>query len=134
MLEHRVGRVKPFDRDGNECLLGLFPVVDFALIESAPFGAAAHGIDGGQVERVAGDPRSRGREEGRGGVLATFPDDGVEPDVRDQRPRIGKAGEMAQFPQEGAGGIRAHPGQGLQQGGIRWTPTGFAGGSRACKL
>jgi len=99
-------------------------VGDFALVEQTPFGAPPHGIDGGQVERVAGDPRSRGREEGRGRMLATFPDDRKETDVRDQCPRIRKAGEAAQLPEEGAGGIRAHPGQGLQQGGIRGTTLG----------
>jgi hypothetical protein len=89
----------------------------------------AHGIDGGEVERMARNARAHGRQAGSGRAVAALVDDRVKADIRDERPRIGEAGERAQFAEQGGGRLRADARDGLQQLGVGGPSAGSLGGS-----
>ena len=82
MFKHRVDRMKKFHGDDDEGLLGVLALRLLAQVERPPLGAAADGVDRGEVEGMPGDARADGRQAGRGGPLAALGDDGIEPDSR----------------------------------------------------
>src|SRR5881296_4260847 len=69
VLEHGVQRMKPLDGDNDQRLLGRFALSLLAEINGAPLGTTAHGIDGGEVERMARNARADGRPRREGAWL-----------------------------------------------------------------
>jgi len=53
VLEHGIQRMKQPDGDHDQRLLGRFALGLLAKINGAPLATPAHGIDGGEVERMA---------------------------------------------------------------------------------
>jgi hypothetical protein len=90
----------------------------------------AHGIDGGEVERMAGNARAHGRQVGRRRAVAAFADNRIEADIRNDRPRIGEAGERTEFTEQGGGCLRADARDGLQQLGVGGPTARLAGGQQ----
>src|SRR3989454_3620390 len=107
VLEHGVQRMKQLDGDNDQRLLGRFALSLLAEINGAPLGTTAHGIDGGEVERMARNARADGRQAGRRRAVAALVDDRVKADIRDERPSIGEACERAEFAEQGGGRLRA---------------------------
>ena len=64
MLEHGVHRMKQFDSDNDQRLIARFALGLLAEINGAPLATTAHGIDGGEVERMAGNTGAGGRQAG----------------------------------------------------------------------
>ena len=98
VFEHGVHRMKQLDGDHDQRLLGRFALGLLAEINGAPLATTAHGIDGGEVERMAGNARAHGRQARRRRAVAALVDDRVKADIRDERPRIGEACERAELP------------------------------------
>src|SRR2546428_13180859 len=92
--------MKQLDGDNDQRLLGRFALSLLAEINGAPLGTTAHGIDGGEVERMARNARADGRQAGRRRAVAALVDDRVKADIRDERPRIGEACERAEFAEQ----------------------------------
>ena len=59
MLEHGVDGVEQLDGDHDERLLGLLALRLLTQVDRAPLGTAAHGVDGGEVEAMAGRTRKQ---------------------------------------------------------------------------
>ena len=115
MLEHGVHRMKQLHGDHDQRLLARFALGLLAEINGAPFATMAHRIEGGEVERMAGNTRADARQAGRRRVVAALADDRVEADIRDERPCIGEAAERPEFADQGCGRLRANARDGLQQ-------------------
>src|SRR5262249_48843587 len=120
--------MKQLDSDHDQRLFGRFALGLLAEIDGAPLATAAHGSDGGQVERPARKARAHARQAGRRRAVAARADDRVKAHVRDERPRIGEAGERTKFAEQGGGRLRADARDGLQQLGVGGPRAGFAGG------
>src|SRR5213593_1120759 len=105
--------MKQLDGDHDQRLLG-----PLAEINGAPLATTAHGIDGGEVERMARNARSHGRQAGSRRPVAALVDDRVKANIRDERPSIGEACERAEFADQGGGRLRADARDGLQQLGV----------------
>jgi hypothetical protein len=73
-LWHGVQRVKQLDGDNDQRLLGRFALGLLAEINGAPLATTAHGIDGGEVERMARKARADGRQAGSRRVGAALLD------------------------------------------------------------
>jgi hypothetical protein len=101
VLEHGVHRMKQLDGDNDQRLFGRFALGLLAEINGAPLTTMAHGIDGGEVERMARSARADGRQAGSRRAVAALIDDRVKADIRDERPSIGEAGERAEFADQG---------------------------------
>ena len=129
VLEHGVHRMKQLDGDHDQRLLGRFALGLLAEINGAPLATTAHGIDGGEVERMARNARAHGRQARRRRAVAALVDDRIKADIRDERPRIGEAGERAEFAEQGGGRLRADARDGLQQLGVGGPTAWLAGGS-----
>src|SRR5262245_53918981 len=110
--------MKQLDGDHDQRLLGRFALGLLAEIDGAPLATAAHGVDGGEVERMARKARADGRQAGRRRAVATLMDGRVKANIRDERPRIGEAGERAEFAEQGGRRLRADARDGLQQLGV----------------
>src|SRR5437870_7624624 len=119
--------MKQLDRDNDQRLLARFALGLLAEINGAPLATTADGIDGGEVERMAGNARADARQAGRRRAVAALADDRVKADIRDERPRIGEAGERAEFAEQGGGRLRADARDGLQQLGVGGPSAGLAG-------
>src|SRR5438132_12087260 len=122
--------MKQLDGDHDQRLLGRFALGLLAEINGAPLATTAHGIDGGEVERMARNTRADGRQARRRRAVAALVDDRVKADIRDERPRIGEAGERAEFAEQGGGRLRADARDGLQQLGVGGPSAGLAGGQQ----
>src|SRR5438132_1593671 len=103
MFKHRVDRMKKLYGDDDEGLLGFLALRLLAQIERPPLGAAADGVDRGEVEGMSGDARADGRQAGRGGPLAALGDDGIEPDIGNKGSSIREAGERAELTEQRRG-------------------------------
>src|SRR5882724_10999410 len=95
VLEHGVHRMKQLDGDNDQRLLGRFALGLLAEINGAPLATTAHGIHGGEVERMARNARADARQAGSRCAVATLVDDRVKADICDERPRIGEACERS---------------------------------------
>src|SRR6266852_662397 len=101
MLEHGVGRVEAFDRDGNERLLGLFPVGE------------------------------------RKGVAACSPLSlmtGKKPTYATSARAFGKRVRLPSSPRRVPAVYGPTPGRVCSRLASEGPPSGFAGGSRACRV
>src|SRR2546428_9044732 len=105
--------MKELDGNHDQGLLGRFALGLLAEINGAPLATAAHGIDGGEVERMARNARADARQAGSRHAVATLADDRVKADIGDERPRIDEAGERAEFAEQGGGRLRADARDGL---------------------
>src|SRR5436309_6093045 len=124
--------MKQLDGDNDQRLLGRFALSLLAEINGAPLGTTAHGIDGGEVERMARNARADGRQAGRRRAVAALVDDRVTADIRDERPRIGEACERAEFAEQGGGRLRADARDGLQQLSVGG-PSAWRAGGQQCR-
>src|SRR5438445_10566118 len=135
MFKHRVDRMKKLYGDDDEGLLGFLALRLLAQIERPPLGAAADGVDRGEVEGMPGDARADGRQAGRGGPLAALGDDGIEPDRGNKGSSIREAGERAELTEQRRGGLGPDAGDRLQQLGVgrsrAWLTRGQQGGGGA---
>src|SRR5947209_4797427 len=84
--------MKQLDGDHDQRLLGRFALGLLAEINGAPLATTAHGIDGGEVERMARNARSHGRQAGSRRPVAALVDDRVKANIRDERPSIARDG------------------------------------------
>src|SRR5947209_1047331 len=73
--------MKQLDGDHDQRLLGRFALGLLAEINSAPLATTAHGIDGGEVERMARNARADARKAGSRRAVATLVDDRVKADI-----------------------------------------------------
>src|SRR5207302_619589 len=122
MFKHRVDRMKKLYGDDDEGLLGFLALRLLAQIERPPLGAAADGVDRGEVEGMPGDARADGRQAGRGGPLAALGDDGIEPDLGNNGSSIRRAGARAGVLGSAPDGARAGLGQGWAVGNCARMP------------
>src|SRR2546426_12398786 len=121
--------MKQFDGDHDQRLLGRFALGLLAEINGAPLATTAHGIDGGEVERMARNARADGRQARRRRAVAALVDDRIKADIRDERPRIGEAGERAEFAEQGGGRLRPMPGMVCSNSASEGPVPGSLGGS-----
>src|SRR5258707_931259 len=114
--------MQQLDGDHDQRLLARFALGLLAEINGAPLATTAHGIDGGEVERMARKAGADARQAGRRRAIATLVDDRVKADICDERPRIGEACERAEFSEQRGGRPRA--------GAVsRWPRTAWCSGS-----
>src|SRR5207237_8409556 len=99
-------------------------------IKGARLATTTHGIDGGEVERMARNTGADARQAGRRRAIATLVDDRVKADICDERPRIGEACEGAEFSEQRGGRLRADARDGLQQLGVGGPSAWLAGGQQ----
>src|SRR5438128_12390275 len=118
--------MKQLDGDHDQRLLGCFALGLLTEINGAPLATTAHGIDGGEVERMARNTGADGRQAGRRRAVAALVDNRIKADIRDERPRIGEACERAEFAEQGGGRLRADARDGLQQLGVGGPRAWFA--------
>src|SRR5881296_2240295 len=122
--------MKELDGNNDQGLLGRFALGLLAEINGAPLATTAHGIDGGEVERMARNARADGRQAGSRRAVAALVDDRVKADIRDERPSIGEACARAEFAEQCGGRLRADARDGLQQLGVGG-PSAFAVAARS---
>jgi hypothetical protein len=129
VLEHRVGGMEQLDSDDDERLLGPLTLSPLPQVDRPPFGTPADGVDGGEIERMAGNPRAHRGQPGDPNPFPTLGDHGVEADIRDERPRIVETPQRPELPEQCRDGLGPDPGDRLQQLGIGRAGPGRA---RAC--
>src|SRR5438105_13603518 len=89
--------MQQLDGDHDQRLLARFALGLLTEINGAPLATTTHGIDGGEVERMARNTGADARQAGRRRAIATLSEDRVKADIHDQRPSIGEACEGAGY-------------------------------------